>query len=303
VFLKSLFTAAKDFYEAKPWLYLRVNHVIAIDCGTTPFKYIQILGGTGSCDPMLHIHRSWDTVQNENEDSYFVSHASAPPESLEDGYMVSNCVEFSKPVAIGRFQEIEIITRHGLPISKVADSKRISPFELITYELPWFHKVYTITPRSGRRNVRVHNLSFEELVFFRFALHTVTQVIKSFVLSPGSSIGDQARFYDVQEEVSLPSSACEVVHPSVRDVRVGIVRFPVREMEHRMSVLQRIAMAGKAPTTNVPTAESPSPSFKFSAEILEHSRDIMQIKERGNDAYKNRDFEKAYEIYRYMLGS
>ena len=42
-----------------------MNHVIAIDCENSDFKYVQILGGTGCCIPTLLVHKSWDTVQDE----------------------------------------------------------------------------------------------------------------------------------------------------------------------------------------------------------------------------------------------
>jgi len=71
-FLHSLFVAAQEFWQAKPWLYLRMNHVLAMDCDQSEFKYVQVIGGGGQCSPMLQIHKSWDSVQNEVSFSDFV---------------------------------------------------------------------------------------------------------------------------------------------------------------------------------------------------------------------------------------
>jgi hypothetical protein len=108
-FVYSLYHAAALFYQAKPWLRLRMNHVMSfvvpLTVSSSPTgaasseklkktsstsieqrrRYIQILGGTGQCDIALQLLDDWYDVQNES----FINYSAKPNGERYSSYKVS----------------------------------------------------------------------------------------------------------------------------------------------------------------------------------------------------------------------
>ena len=60
------FASYVAFDEAKPWLTLRLNHVMRVECPwSTEYKYVNVIGGGGNCDPGMWIVRNLEDIDDE----------------------------------------------------------------------------------------------------------------------------------------------------------------------------------------------------------------------------------------------
>jgi hypothetical protein len=64
-FLRSVFQTAQEFWQAKIWLHLRMNHVLRITDTGTDFQFAHVFGGAGGSNVFIAVHKEWDTVQKE----------------------------------------------------------------------------------------------------------------------------------------------------------------------------------------------------------------------------------------------
>ena len=46
----SIVDLASKWYDLKPWLLLRMNHVLRVEVEGSPYKFVQVIGGGGSCE-------------------------------------------------------------------------------------------------------------------------------------------------------------------------------------------------------------------------------------------------------------
>lgn len=65
--IRRLFSAAVEWPRAQPWITLRLNHVIRVDCPWSPeWKYVHVIGGGGNCVPGMYVVRSASELDRED---------------------------------------------------------------------------------------------------------------------------------------------------------------------------------------------------------------------------------------------
>ncbi|KAJ3264742.1 hypothetical protein HDU76_012143, partial [Blyttiomyces sp. JEL0837] len=147
-FIHDVFKSAQEFWIAKPWLRLRMNHVMRIDVPGSEYKFVQVLGGTGCSDVAIVVYKEWEHVQNE----FFHEEKLV----LNDGGGVRYVMvkaEFTGPTEYGGrcwadIDYMEEQMKKGTPLA-LMDPK--SPYPDPEYQkvLPDFRR-YVLTPRNLR---------------------------------------------------------------------------------------------------------------------------------------------------------
>ncbi|RHZ02499.1 hypothetical protein DYB35_000048 [Aphanomyces astaci] len=318
--LHSAFDTASRFWAATPWLHMRINHVLRVEVAGSPFRFVQILGGTGCCDVAVMVHTHWDDVQNENW-SVGTMHMNS-----QGCYSVVKA-EFQPPDQCCRsWKDLDYIdaqARLGRPLA-LPDPTNSDP--VTQPVLPLFTRI-SIKRKPGTSDLDVRQVSatLEEIAYLQVAMWTVVTLLTDRLLLavPHSPVGDYRKFYAFEttlplpETLSLPLTMREVsvTFPAVTDVSalsdlqaVGVER--VQKPSDAMAK-QKKKKKKKPAKTDTGHGCSPSETNAFDGVLNNHDhmdvaalgrmRDIMTKKATANGFYQRGLYREAYAHYSTVL--
>jgi hypothetical protein len=193
--------AGQKFVVAKPWLYMRMNHLFAVTATNCDYKYVQIMGGGGNCDVTMILYKTWDNVQNEE----------TPQKDI-----------LSKPtVQIHFYKAYELSTAWYYYLVEKLDAG--TPFPMPDPTLsndPYYHEMLPAVIYGTRIDKGDPSASGEKLMFSQaqatlselraatICLEAVARVISGghLLALPGAIVGDKRKYYRFDEkfEVDLP---------------------------------------------------------------------------------------------------
>ncbi|KDO27762.1 hypothetical protein SPRG_07360 [Saprolegnia parasitica CBS 223.65] len=312
--IRSLFETSARFWQAQPWLHMRINHVVRIEMHGSPFRFVQILGGTGCCDVALMVHKDWNEVQNEN---WSVSTMRCNSEGF---YSVVKA-EFQPPGQGCRswkdLDYIEAQTRLGTPLM-LPDADNPDP--VTQPVLPLFTRI-SIKRKSGSDiDVRQVAATMEEIVYLQVAMSVIMTLLNDDILTavPNSPVGDYRKFYAF--DTTLPVTPAMVAYNKLpSDKRRVHVQYPALDDPSRMSHLQIIGVEMRPKPIDdesVADATSSSSSAKkkkkkkkgkgkgehggnddMDVTALARMREIMTQKAAANSFYQKGLYKEAYAQY------
>ncbi|OQS07103.1 hypothetical protein THRCLA_00879 [Thraustotheca clavata] len=308
--IRSLFETSSKFWQAQPWLHMRINHVVRVEMPGSSFRYVQILGGTGCCDVALMVHKDWSEVQNEN---WSVSTMKCNSEGF---YSVVKA-EFQPPGQGCRswkdLDYIESQTRLGTPLM-LPDPNNSDP--ITQPVLPLFTRI-SIKRKSGNDiDVRQVAATMEEIVYLQVAMSVIMTILDDDILQavPNSPVGDYRKFYAF--DTTLPITPSMVAYNKLpEDKRKVHVRYPALDDPSQMSHLQVIGveMAEKPSSDDqVDTTSSAKKKKKkrknkikddsgingdMDVQTLARMREIMTLKAAANSFYQKGLYKEAYQQY------
>eukprot|EP01094_Clydonella_sp_ATCC50884_P026843 TRINITY_DN7493_c0_g2_i1.p1 TRINITY_DN7493_c0_g2~~TRINITY_DN7493_c0_g2_i1.p1 ORF type:complete len:1058 (+),score=205.14 TRINITY_DN7493_c0_g2_i1:102-3275(+) len=215
--VRVLWGAARRWYEAKPWLLLRLNHVLRIDVPWAPsHHFAQVIGGAGQCDFGVYMARSQRGVQNE-------TWGRKEWDNLGHSLYLFTGLGFDLS-----FASIEALQDLGVqPLTGSYDD----PETCLTAS--FLHAV-----RTPDDHVRFLP-PVPELAFAHAAAHAIAHVVERGLLCavPGSPSGDYRELYPLDVRVPVPDAFSER-GPVPASEAVARVRFPYTKNLARLSHLQ-----------------------------------------------------------------
>ncbi|OQS01025.1 hypothetical protein ACHHYP_01944 [Achlya hypogyna] len=303
--MRSLFETSSRFWQAQPWLHMRINHVVRVEMHGSPYRFVQILGGTGCCDVALMVHKDWSEVQNENW-------SVATMRCNAEGFYSVVKAEFQPPGQGCRswkdLDYIEAQTRLGTPLM-LPDPNNPDP--VTQPVLPLFTRI-SIKRKSGNDiDVRQVAATMEEIVYLQVAMSVIMTILDDDLLTavPHSPVGDYRKFYAF--DTTLPITPAMVAYNKLpEDKRRVHVQYPALDDPSRMSHLQIIGVElspkpadDEAPTTARKKKKKKKGKAKGDAgddmdvQSLARMREIMTQKAAANSFYQKGLFKEAYDQY------
>jgi hypothetical protein len=324
---RALFAAGAAWGTREPWLQMRLNHVLRIDVPWAPhWKYVQVLGGGGNCDPGLYICADASELDREDHDM----------ETQGKGVLRSHGLYmFIDKAAEGGydFHDLDYIRDNGFAEVEPHEdlSKRILPhFTHAKFAPPW-----------DIQELRRWHPSVSEMAFLQATCRAVVAVLQSGQLAspPNHHHGDHRQFYRMDTTVDIPDAIVppgyEAKDNSPHSVRVRFPAFPADERASQLFLMFNAVARGNHPgVENVGAsggsgasgrsgshgnnpAGGPRDDETFEMFIARMHRmqfqtddtlsgddatkrairEGMALKSLGNDYYKKSDWGKALECY------
>ncbi|RHY33141.1 hypothetical protein DYB32_001824 [Aphanomyces invadans] len=326
--LHSVFDTSSRFWAATPWLHMRINHVLRVEVAGSPFRFVQILGGTGCCDVAVMVHTQWDDVQNENWS------VSTMHMNTKGCYSVVKA-EFQPPGQGCRsWKDLDYIDAQARLGRPLALPDPANPDPVTQPVLPLFTRI-SIKRKSGTTDLDVRQVSatLEEITYLQVAMWAVVTLLNDQLLQavPHSPVGDYRKFYALQMKLPIPDNL--VVHGSLPPhQRHVFVQFPAVNDVSALSELQAVGVElaqkqpdGKAKKKKKKKKKEASPGSATPSSSMEHDdddgivsrphsdndsmevaalarmRDIMTKKAFANAFYQKGQYLEAYAHYTLVL--
>jgi hypothetical protein len=133
----ALTAQASLWYDLKPFLTLRCNHVFRFDVPGSDYKYCQIMGGGGQTTVNLLCHKTWAGVQHEQ----------STPATISEPYLN---IDFDGRLQLHAFTDMCTLVCAGSCIIPGSHGREVAPAEFLRSPLlPCFHVVKTNGKRPG----------------------------------------------------------------------------------------------------------------------------------------------------------
>lgn len=153
-----LHRTAKLWYEAKPFLRLRLNHVIRLDVPwATEYKYAYVLGGGGNCPVGMGFCTSWEDIRNMEVEHSQRPYIKALRLVLEHGDEMPD-------------EYLQYIVRAGLPVVAGPEVAATRVHRTSDNVYPVFHWA------EDHRAFRLANPN--ELAFVHAAMHAIVLALQ-----------------------------------------------------------------------------------------------------------------------------
>ncbi|KAF0687660.1 Aste57867_20644 [Aphanomyces stellatus] len=306
--IHSIFDTSATFWQAQPWLHMRINHVLRIEVAGSPFRYVQILGGTGCCDVAIMAHVDWQDVQNENWS------VGTMRVNAQEYYSVAKA-EFQPPGQGCRsWKDLDYIdaqARMGTPV-RLPDPENPDPVTQAV--LPMFTRI-SIKRKTNANDLDVRQVSatFEETAYLQVAMWTVVTILNDKLLEPvpQSPLGDYRKYYAFEKTLPMPSSMAffNDLPPSQRVVSVA---YPAIDDKSRMSELQLVGVEMKKNANpeskkkkkkkrNKQPKEDDEDHGEIDVSALARMREIMARKAMANGFYQRGMYTEAYAHYLLVI--
>ncbi|CAK4218191.1 unnamed protein product [Aphanomyces euteiches] len=307
--MHSFFATSSCFWQGQPWLHMRINHVLRIEVAGSPFRYVQILGGTGCCDIALMAHTNWNDVQNENW--------SIASMNLNDsGYYSVVKAEFQPPSQGCRsWKDLDYIDAQARLNTPLQLPDPANPDPVTQPVLPLFKRI-SIKRKSGASDLDMRQVlaTYDEISYLQVAMWTVLTLLNDVVLEavPQSPTGDYRRFYAFEKKLDLPNSLM-LYNDLSPEHRVVSVTYPAIDDVSKLSALQFAAIE----RTKKPSAESTKKKKKkkknkskanetddpedIDLAALARVREIMSRKAIANGFYQKGMYVEAYAHYSLVI--
>eukprot|EP00227_Mantoniella_beaufortii_P012944 CAMPEP_0197587242 /NCGR_PEP_ID=MMETSP1326-20131121/8933_1 /TAXON_ID=1155430 /ORGANISM="Genus nov. species nov., Strain RCC2288" /LENGTH=494 /DNA_ID=CAMNT_0043151945 /DNA_START=33 /DNA_END=1514 /DNA_ORIENTATION=- len=229
---RQLFSAGTSFGVQEPWLQMRLNHALRVDCPWAPhFKYVQVIGGGGNCDPGLYICAEPRELDREDHN---------PGKEGKAGLRAHGLYLFMDVAAEGGYEwsTLEYVEEHDMPTVKgsSADPGR--------WMMPHFAHA-KFAPEGEHHNMRRWHPNVEEMAFLQAACVVVCAVLKSgeFASPPYCHHGDHRQFYRMDTTVEIPDA---ITPPGYKHSGEGPclvkVKFPCTDVPSERSWLMSNAV-------------------------------------------------------------
>lgn len=293
----SMVKLAMGYYAVRPWLQMRMNHVLKVKIpwvkmgeGESCEVYVQVLGGTGNCEPSLVVSESIEEVQFEG------MFAGKNPRST----MRMLKVIFEKP----EFLAENVRTLLYLKELKVRFGKGgVVPWEQDI--VPTFSRCMAVRVgnESGALTTgwRIWQPDLNEMMMLHASLAAVMCAVGKLEHVAGTPSGDYKAFYPLGEVEFEVDDAVDVFKVGHRGR--AIVSFPYRKERSKMSPLQRIGFRERGEGSS----NSVEANFKFRAsgcsdlKVLEQMDQCLRIKADGNAHFQRGNYRGAFAKYTEAL--
>ncbi|KAK3239643.1 hypothetical protein CYMTET_50444 [Cymbomonas tetramitiformis] len=305
--------AGVEWYNETPHLKLRLNHVLKLHVPDIPeWKYVQVIGGGGLCEVGITVVGSWAEVQREDHLN------KTPKECL---YMFVSNFDFNTSISTWDW-----IERHRLPVAERAVQ---GPAGDVAADEEDLEKV--VTPKFCRarlykdgKGLKRHP-TMQEYAYLHLAARACTQMLREQrLVSHGAGTGDAAKYSPFQFRVEVPVSERMPLPGGWSDADVALT-FPAEGDPDKMSYFQRRSvkglqgkkeyywwtnpMSGRRYWNKCPESDDEKESTEAEGEGEEEMsmesrvkmHKCLTIKGKGNDKYKEGEFEAALELYQEAL--
>jgi len=294
--VRRLFGAAVAWHRAQPWLTVRLNHVLRVECPWSPeWKYVHVIGGGGNCVPGMYIVRSVSELDREDD----------PQRKLRGGIDGLYCWAQDGAASDYTWETLNFIEDNNIPI--VSGAGDPDPAGRV---VPTFHR-YNMGKPPEKTSVWLPSVA--EMAYLQAACVAVRLAIDRGMLRspPDHHYGDYRQFYPLDAEVEIsdpivpPGSARS---PAMCNNRVRVV-FPcvtdAAEAAALLSPLQKVVIADAAHAGEVlrdKDSYKPTPAQgSLTRTEQECMYEGLALKGEGNEAFKIGDFERALQLYTTAL--